>query len=78
MRVEALGLFLRGRNKITMVQKIKAYFIESYNELRRVNWPTRSETINLTLIVVGFSLVVSIFLGLLDMFFSYLLSQIIL
>jgi preprotein translocase subunit SecE len=57
---------------------IKAYLTESYNELKKVNWPTKNETVNLTLIVVGFSLAIAVFLGFLDMLFSYILSQIIL
>ena len=61
-----------------MISRIKNYLKESYNELRKVNWPTKNETINLTLIVVGFSLAIAVFLGLLDMFFSYLLSQLLL
>jgi len=61
-----------------MISKIKTYFTESYNELKKVNWPTKSETVNLTLIVIGFSLVVALFLGLLDILFSYILSQVVL
>ncbi len=53
------------------MSKLKAYFTESYQELRKVNWPTRQETIRLTVVVIVFSLAVAIFLGLLDMVFSY-------
>jgi preprotein translocase subunit SecE len=63
---------------LNMISKIKTYFTESYNELKKVNWPTKSETVNLTLIVIGFSLVVALFLGLLDILFSYILSQVVL
>jgi len=51
--------------------KLKAYFSESYKELRKVNWPTRQETVRLTLTVIGFSLAVAAFLGLLDMLFTF-------
>lgn len=50
--------------------KIKSYLVESYSELKKVNWPTRQETLRLTLIVIGFSLGVAVFLGLLDILFS--------
>lgn len=63
---------------MNMISKIKTYFTESYNELKKVNWPTKSETVNLTLIVIGFSLIVALFLGLLDILFSYILSQVVL
>jgi preprotein translocase subunit SecE len=58
--------------------RIKEYLKESYNELKKVNWPTKSETLNLTLIVIGFSLVISFFLGVLDILFSYVLKQLVL
>jgi preprotein translocase subunit SecE len=35
-------------------------------ELRKVTWPTREETRNLTVVVVGISAVIGISLGLLD------------
>ncbi|OGM91269.1 preprotein translocase subunit SecE [Candidatus Wolfebacteria bacterium RIFCSPHIGHO2_01_FULL_48_22] len=54
---------------------IKSYLTESYTELKKVNWPTRQETTKLTLIVIGFSLGVAIFLGILDIIFSNALSQ---
>ena len=54
-----------------MMSKIKSYFSESYQELRKVNWPTQKETAHLTWVVIGFSLSVAIFLGILDMIFSY-------
>jgi len=36
------------------------------SELRKVTWPTREETRNLTIVVVGISAVIGISLGLLD------------
>lgn len=57
---------------------IKSYISESYTELRKVNWPTRQETVRLTLIVIGFSLSVAIFLGILDIIFSNALTRFIL
>jgi len=44
-------------------------------ELKRVTWPTRQQTIKYTLIVIGLSLVVAAFLGGLDFFFTWLLSN---
>ncbi|PIR44170.1 preprotein translocase subunit SecE [Candidatus Wolfebacteria bacterium CG10_big_fil_rev_8_21_14_0_10_31_9] len=60
-----------------MFKKLLTYFQESRLEFKRVNWPTRKETIRLTLLVIGFSLAIAIFLGVLDMFFQYLLGKII-
>jgi len=41
-------------------------------ELRKVTWPTREETRNLTIVVVGISAVVGGFLALLDLLLSYI------
>ncbi|MEK7149959.1 MAG: preprotein translocase subunit SecE [Patescibacteria group bacterium] len=56
-----------------MFSRIKSYIQESHLELGRVNWPSRQETTRLTLIVIGFSVVLAVFLGMLDILFNYLL-----
>lgn len=58
-----------------MLSKLKLYFQESYREFRRVNWPTRQETIRLTLVVIAVSVAVAAFLGALDFIFSQLLNR---
>lgn len=39
-------------------------------ELAKVTWPTRKETIRYTLIVIGVSIVLALFLGVLDSAFQ--------
>ncbi len=46
------------------------YFRETWFELKKVSWPTRSEAINLTLIVVSVTTFLAIVLGLIDWLFS--------
>lgn len=46
--------------------RITQYFRETRAELRKVVWPTRQEAINLTLIVVGTIVAMSIFFGAID------------
>ena len=46
------------------------YLRETYYELRRVSWPTRSEAINLTVIVIAVTTFMAIVLGLMDYLFS--------
>jgi len=58
-----------------MLNRLKSYFQESYREIHRVNWPTKRETLRLTLIVIGISLGVAAFLGILDLTFTYLLQK---
>lgn len=57
-----------------MISKIKSFFQESVQELKRVDWPTRQETTRLTIIVIIISLAVAIFLGALDFAFTRLLQ----
>jgi preprotein translocase subunit SecE len=58
-----------------MFNKVKSYIRESYQEFHRVNWPTRAETFRLTMIVVGMSIGVAIFLGVLDILFKAILER---
>lgn len=51
---------------------------EAKTELMKVNWPTKQQTINYTLIVVVISIVIAAFLGGLDYFFEYLLKTFLL
>ena len=46
------------------------YFRETWFELRKVSWPTRSEAINLTLIVVAVTMFLALILGILDWVFQ--------
>ncbi len=50
---------------------------EVKDELKKVVWPTRSEVIRLTTIVIIVSLIVGLFLGLMDYIFTNLLGIII-
>ena len=47
-------------------------------EAKKVNWPTRQEALKYTLIVIGISVSVAIFLGTLDFIFTLILNKIIL
>ncbi|PIT89970.1 preprotein translocase subunit SecE [Candidatus Kuenenbacteria bacterium CG10_big_fil_rev_8_21_14_0_10_36_11] len=48
------------------MNKFTQYFSESKTELKKVIWPTKKQTLNHTLLVIGFSLGVAIFLGAVD------------
>lgn len=60
-----------------MLQKLINYIRESKAEMRKVIWPTRQETKNYTLMVVGVSLGVAAFIGLLDYIFSRVLQVVL-
>jgi len=61
-----------------MFGQITTFLKEVKLEIKKVNWPTRRQTINYTLIVLGISLVVAMFLGGLDYLFTMLLEKFIL
>jgi len=61
-----------------MFSKAVTFLKEVKLEVRKVNWPTRRQTIRYTLIVLGISLVIAMFLGGLDFLFTMLLEKFIL
>lgn len=57
--------------------KIINYFKEALVELKKVTWPTKKEAYNYTLLVIGISVAVAIFLGGLDYIFTLGLEYIL-
>jgi len=57
--------------------RIVQYLRETWFELKKVSWPTRTEAINLTLIVISVTTFLAIVLGLMDWLFSMLIGLII-
>lgn len=57
--------------------RIVRYLKATRSELRKVVWPTREETINLTIIVLAVTIGMSAFLGLLDLVFAQAFELII-
>ncbi len=55
---------------------VRRYFSETIGELKKVNWPSRKEATNLTVVVLIVLLVMSVYLGLLDALFSQLMGLI--
>ena len=60
-----------GRRTIAFAQ-------DSYNEVRRVVWPTRKETMQMTGIVFAFVAVMGVFLWLVDKLIAWLLFGVLL
>lgn len=56
------------------MKKIADFFREAKAEMLKVNWPTKNQTINYTLLVVAVSIAVAIFLGGLDYLFGFILK----
>jgi len=52
------------------MNKITSYIKESIAEMKKVTWPSKKETRNYTILVIGISIGVALFLGLLDYIFT--------
>jgi len=61
-----------------MFSKIITFLKEVKLEIKKINWPTRQQTVRYTLIVIGVSVVVAIFLGGLDFIFTAILDAFVL
>ena len=57
--------------------KITLFFRETIGELKKVNWPTRREALNLTGVVLLVIICMTIFLGTLDFIFTKLFALIL-
>jgi preprotein translocase subunit SecE len=51
------------------------YLRESRSELRKVNWPTREQTVNLTIVVVVVCLILAFFLFGIDTLFTKIVTK---
>lgn len=57
--------------------KLTNYLKESKEELKKVTWPTKQEVKKHTLLVIGISLFVALFLGVVDYLLTRLLEIIL-
>ena len=63
---------------MNIVNRITTFLKEAHIEARKVNWPTRRETVINTVLVIVFSLAVAALLGLFDLTFVRALERLIL
>lgn len=52
-------------SKVPNVPPIR-FVREVITELKKVTWPTRGETVKLTVVVIAISVIVGVFIGILD------------
>ena len=57
--------------------RLVRYFKETRAELRKVSWPTRQQATNLTIIVLAVTIVMAIFLGVVDLVFAALIRLLV-
>ena len=49
--------------------------LDLINELKKVTWPTRVETIRLTIVVIMISLIIGFYIGIIDSLLTFALAQ---
>jgi len=67
----AVGISIAIALQTEKGREIWGYFHDAQIEVRKVVWPTRKETVNTTLLVIGMVIIVAIILWLLDMFLGW-------
>ena len=60
-----------------MFKKFTNYVRESRIELKKVVWPSKKQTKNHTLLVIGISIAVALFLGAVDFILNQILELVI-
>lgn len=53
---------------------LQQYIKDTVSEMKHVSWPTRRQTLVYTALVIGISIVVAAYVGLLDAFFAKMLN----
>ncbi|HYE60190.1 MAG TPA: preprotein translocase subunit SecE [Candidatus Kapabacteria bacterium] len=62
---------------VNIAKKLEDYFRGAVAEMKKVTWPTKKQTTTYSLIVLGMSISVAVFFGILDYFFNIGLEAII-
>jgi preprotein translocase subunit SecE len=65
------------QKKVKKENPIVAYFRSTRAELRKVRWPTMEQGWTMTKIVLAVTVSMALFLGVLDFFFGWLLSNLV-
>ncbi|QQG44272.1 MAG: preprotein translocase subunit SecE [Candidatus Roizmanbacteria bacterium] len=58
------------------IQSRSNFASDLINELKKVTWPSRGETIRLTIIVIAISLIIGLYIGIIDILLAKALSLI--
>ncbi len=70
----AIGLAIQIFSKTPQGQEIIDFINSAVTEGKKVVWPTRKETFQMTLIVIVLVVIMAIFLGIVDFGFSYIIN----
>jgi len=59
-----------------MIEKLKNYLLETKTEIKKVTWPTKDELKESTRVVVIATIVLTFFIGVVDLFLSRIVKLI--
>ena len=59
------------------MKRFRRFLNEAWSELKKVSWPTRDQVRNLTVLVFAISLVVGIYISILDAFFQGVIAWVV-
>ncbi len=57
-----------------MISKIKTFLVQTKAELKKVSWPNKNELVGSTIVVIVTVVVMAVYIGLVDLFFSRLIG----
>jgi preprotein translocase subunit SecE len=57
------------------VNRIRRFLDEAWSELKKVSWPSREQTRNLTVLVVAVSLIVGLYITVFDTIFAFAVGR---
>jgi preprotein translocase subunit SecE len=61
----------------SLIKRVRNYLADVWAEMKKVSWVQRKELFTTTLVVIIFSSVLALFIGVVDLIFRWLLSYII-
>jgi preprotein translocase subunit SecE len=61
----------------SLIKRLRNYLADVWAEMKKVSWVRRKELFTTTLVVIVFSSVLAIFIGVVDLIFRWLLGYII-
>lgn len=64
-----------ARRMPAFVERIAAYLREVWIELKRVDWPTRTELVRMSVVVLVVLVVLAIYLGIFDYIYTVLVKR---
>ena len=62
---------------MSILTRTTDYFVGAYAEMKKVTWPTKQQTINYSLLVIGLSVGMALFFAALDYAFNWGITELI-